>query len=239
VFLTARTTLVLFLTLSALQAEPIPTAILDFAKQAAGGQVRPLLNFRASAEQLYAFSFHQDGRFGFFVIRLALDNQPAVITADTAVPVGSSPLSNDDRSAFRQRLVETLDSDPATVDFVNFHRVINRSLGSFGLGHLRSSATTDILEDLVQGGTLFIDPAHATPGCLLIAPTHYSPFGPIRLGQVVLVGNDSDVYVPVAAGHPWHRLETLDAWRSRSERDGPVYGFLFRATQPVYPGGPR
>ena len=220
--------------------ETIPAKVVAFANQvAAGGQIQPLLDYRASAEQLYAFSLQQDDRFGFFVVRVTSDNQPVVITADTAVPVESSPLSSDYWTSFRQRLIETLESDPATIDFVNFHRVINHSLASFGLGHLRSSATTDILQDLVQGGTVFIDPAHATAGCLLVAPTYYAPFGSIRLGQVVLVGNDRNVFVPVADGQPWRRLETLDAWRSRSEHDGPVYGFLFRATQSVSSNGPR
>jgi hypothetical protein len=240
VLLTVSAALILLLSSSALHAETIPPAILDFAKQAAaGGHIQPLLNYRASTEQLYAFSLHQDDRCGFFVIRVASDNQPLVITADTAIPAGSSPLSSDAWTAFRQRLVETLESDPATIDFVNFHRVINHSLAGFGLGHLRSSATTDILQDLVQGSTVFIDSGHATAGCLLVAPTYFSPSGPIRLGQIVLVGNDRNVYVPVADGQPWRRSETLDAWRSRSERDGPVYGFLFRATQSISSHGPR
>jgi hypothetical protein len=230
----------LFIFSSPLLGETIPAKVVTLANQiAAGGNIEPLLEYRTSTEQLYAFSLRQDDRFGFFVIRVASDNQPSVITADTAIPVDSSLLSNDDRATFRQRLVETLESDSATVDFVNFHRVINHSFSSFGLCHLRSSATTDILQDLVQGDTVFIDPAHATAGCLLVTPTYFSPFGSIRLGQVVLVGNDRNVYVPVTDGQPWRRLETLDAWRSRSEREGPAYGFLFRATQSVSSNGPR
>ena len=230
----------MLLSTSALQAEPVPIAILDFANQvAAGGQIRPLLDYRASTEQLYAFSLHQDDRFGFFIIRVASNSQPVVIIADTAVPVGSSSLSSDDRNTFRDELIEMLDSNPTTVAFVNFHRVINRALARFRLGYLRSSATTDILSDLVQGGTMFIDPAHATAGCLLVAPTYYSPFGSLRLGQVVLVGNDSNVYVPAADGQPWRRLETLDAWRSRLEHGGPVYGFLFRAMRSISSNRPR
>jgi hypothetical protein len=240
VFLVVHAVLVLLLSTLVLKADTLPTAVLDFANQvAAGGQIQPLLDYRASTEQLYAFSLHQDARFGFFVIRVASNNQPVVIIADTAVPVGNSSLSSDELIAFRRRLVETLDSDPATADYVNFHRVINRSLARFELGHLRSSATTDILQDLVQDGTVFIDPVHAAAGCLLVVPTYYSPFGSVRLGQVVLVGNDRNVYIPAAAGQPWRRLETLDAWRSRLERDGPVYGFLFRATQSVSSNGRR
>jgi hypothetical protein len=222
----------LLCSLSKSQAQIIPADVTDFAMRAvARGKIGPLLESHIGTDKFYAFSLQQDDRFGFFVLRVGPDNQPKVIAADTAVPVSSQTLSAEQLASFRQQLLETLAADPGAGEAVNSYRALNRLLFRFGLGQVRSSATADILQDLAQGGTAFIDPVHSLPGCLLVAPTRYSPFGPIRLGQVVLVGNDADVYVPTAAGQPWRRLESLEAWRTRSERAGPVYGFLFRIAQ--------
>jgi hypothetical protein len=219
----------LLCSLSISRAQIIPANVTDFATRAvARGKIRPLLESHIGTDNFYAFSLQQDDRSGFFILRVGSDNQPKVVAADTAVPVSSQTVSAERLAAFRQQLLETLAADPDAAEAVNSCRALNRLLSRFGLGQIRSPATADILQDLAQSGTAFVDPAHSLPGCLLVAPTRYSPFGPIRLGQVVLVGHDTDVYVPAAAGQPWRRLESLDAWRTRSERDGPVYGFLFR-----------
>lgn len=217
----------------------IPAALATFVQHAVPyGEIRYWGAFAGAPSVYHVFTLQQAERKGVLLVRQSDQNQFVVVGADTSFDSFPREAGDSDpvvRAA--ARLLNGESDDPfaararATAnDVCPLGASLNDLLLPIAGFALSSNGTLGILRDLQHADAYPVEPEQASPGSILVYPSHFSVQGPVTIGFAVVVGPDRCVYGPdYRQGGAWHRLATLREWLQANQSVSDVRGFLLRA----------
>jgi hypothetical protein len=218
-----------------------PAALAAFVQHAVpAGEIRYWGAFLVSPSIYHLFTLQQAERKDVLLVRQTGQSGFAVVCADTSFdscPKGGS--ESDAAVRVAARLLNGESDDPFAArarasanDVCPLGAALNALLVPVAGFALSSNGTLGILRDLQHADAYLVDPEHASPGSILVCPSHFSTQGPVIIGFAVVVGPDHCVYGPdYRQGGAWHRLGTLREWLRANQSVSKVRGFLLRAKE--------
>jgi hypothetical protein len=210
-----------------------------FVQQAVpAGEIRYWGAFPVSPSVYHLFTLQQAERKGVLLVRQSDQNQFVVVGADTSFD--SFPRETGDSDIIvsaAARLLKGESDDPFAVrakasanDVCPLGASLNDLLVPIAGFALSSNGTLGILRDLQHADAYRVEPEKASPGSILVCPSHFSAQGPVNIGFAVVVGPDCCVYGPdYRQGGAWRRLATLREWLQANQSVSDIRGFLLRA----------
>ena len=216
-----------------------PAALAAFVQHAVPyGEIRYWGAFAGARSVYHVFTLQQAERKGVLLVRQSDQNQFVVLGADTSFDSFPREAADSDpvvRAA--ARLLNGESDDPFAArtrasanDVCPLGASLNDLLVPIAGFELSSNGTLGILGDLQSADAYPVEPEHASPGSILVCPSHFSAQGPVTIGFAVVVGPDRCVYGPdYRQGGAWRRLATLREWLQANQSLSDVRGFLLRA----------
>jgi hypothetical protein len=216
-----------------------PSALAAFVQHAVPvGEIRYWGAFLVSPSVYHLFTLQQAERKGVLLIRQSDQNQFVVVGADTSFDSFSRGPGDSDqivRAAARLLNGETDDpfvarAEASANDVCPLGASLNDLLVPIAGFALSCNGTFGILRDLQHADSFRVAPEQASPGSILVCPSHFSAHGPVNIGFAVVVGPDRCVYGPdYRQGGAWRRLATLREWLQANQSASDIHGFLLRA----------
>jgi len=218
-----------------------PAALAAFVQYAVpADEIRYWGAFAVSPSVYHLFTLRQAERKGVLLVQQTGQNGFAVVTADTSFdsfPKGASESDVAVRAA--ARLLNGESDYPfapcaraSANDVCPLGAALNALLVPIAGFALSSNGTLGILRDLQRADAYPIEPEQASPGSILVCPSHFSAQGPVIIGFAVVVGPDRCVYGPdYRQRGAWHLLATLREWLRANQSVSNVRGFLLRAKE--------
>jgi hypothetical protein len=216
-----------------------PAALAAFVQHAVpAGEIRYWGAFLASSSVYHLFTLQQAERKGVLLIRQSDQNRFVVVGADTSFDsFPREPGDSDQIVRAAARLLNGESDDPFAAraqaspsDVCPLGASLNVLLAPIAGFALSSNGTFGILRDLQHADSFPVAPEQASPGSILVCPTHFSAQGPVNIGFAVVVGPDRCVYGPdYRQGGAWRRLATLREWLQANQSVSDIHGFLLRA----------
>ena len=217
----------------------IPAALATFVQHAVPyGEIRYWGAFARAPSIYHVFTLEQAERKGVLLVRQSDQNQFVVVGADTSfdsfpreagdsdpiVKAAARLLNGESDNPFAARAMASAN------DVCPLGASLNDLLLPIAGFALSSNGTLGILRDLQHANAYSVEPEQASPGSILVCPSHFSVQGPVTIGFAVVVGPDRCVYGPdYRQGGAWHRLATLREWLQANQSVSDVRGFLLRA----------
>jgi hypothetical protein len=214
-----------------------PAALAAFVQNVVPyGEIRYWGALAGAPSVYHLFTLQQAERKGVLLVRQSNQKQFAVVGADTSFDSFPREAGNSDlivRAA--ARLLHGDDPFAARAkacanDVCPLGASLNDLLVPIAGFALSSNGTLGILRDLQHSDAYPVEPEQASPGSILVCPSHFSAQGPVNIGFAVVVGPDRCVYGPdYRQGGAWHRLATLREWLQANQSVSDIRGFLIRA----------
>jgi len=216
-----------------------PAALAAFVQHAVPyGEIRYWGAFAGARSVYHVFTLQQAERKGVLLVRQSDQNQFVVVGADTSFDSFPRQAAHSDpvlRAA--TRLLNGESDDPFAArarasanDVCPLGASLNDLLVPIAGFALSSNGTLGILRDLQHTDAYPVEPEQASPGSILVCPSHFSAQGPVNIGFAVVVGPDRCVYGPdYRQGGAWRRLATLREWLQANQSVSDIRGFLLRA----------
>jgi hypothetical protein len=215
-----------------------PAALAAFVQHAVpAGEIRYWGAFLVSPSIYHLFTLQQAERKGVLLIRQSDQNQFVVVGADTSFDSIPSETGDSDQIVRAAAWLLNRESDDpfadraqaSANDFCPLGASLNDLLVPIAGFALSSNGTLGILRDLQHADSFPVVPEQASPGSILVCPSHFSAQGPVKIGFAVIVGPDHCVYGPdFRQGGAWRRLATLREWLQANQSVSEIHGFLLR-----------